>query len=64
MSWARSGRRYAYELIGALVGYAALVTFTYGFLQLAGAPQLSWFFVWPVYAVGWLIGLAITRRRY
>ena len=48
--------------IGFAIG--SLVTFTYGFLQLAGAPQLSWFFVWPVYAVGWLIGLAVTRRRY
>ncbi len=48
--------------IGFAIG--SLVTFTYGFLQLAGAPQLSWFFVWPVYAVGWLIGLAVTRHRY
>lgn len=48
--------------IGFAIG--SLVTFSYGFLQLAGAPQLSWFFVWPVYAAGWLIGVAITRRRY
>lgn len=25
----------------------SLATLTYGFLGLAGAPQLSWFFVWP-----------------
>ncbi|WP_152362568.1 hypothetical protein [Microlunatus speluncae] len=48
--------------IGFAIG--SLITFSYGFLQLAGAPQLSWFFVWPVYAVGWLIGVVITRRRY
>lgn len=48
--------------IGFAIG--SLVTFTYGFLQLAGAPQLSWFFVWPVYAVGWLIGAVVARRRY
>lgn len=48
------------------IGFAggSLLTFSYGFLQVAGAPQLSWFFVWPVYATCWMAGSLVTSRRY
>src|SRR5262245_29104874 len=39
--------------------FAAIATFTYGFLQNAGLPDVSWVWVWPVMAVGWILGAAI-----
>ena len=48
------------------VGFAggSVTTFTYGLLQIAGAPALNWTFVWAVYAAWWLIGRIIVGRRY
>jgi hypothetical protein len=43
---------------------AAALTLTYGFLQNAGLPDLSWIWVWPVMAICWIVGLAVARRRY
>src|SRR5690349_3257854 len=34
----------------------AIGTFTYGFLQNAGLPEVSWVWVWPVMAMCWLLG--------
>ena len=48
------------------IGFAlgSVITFSYGLLQLVGAPPLSWLWVWPVYAGSWLVGLVIAKRRY
>ncbi|WP_157973735.1 hypothetical protein [Desertihabitans aurantiacus] len=48
------------------IGFAlgSLATLGYGFLQLAGAPPLSWIFVWPVYGLSWAVGSLIARLRY
>jgi hypothetical protein len=43
---------------------AAVATFTYGFLQNAGLPDVSWVWVWPVMAVCWIVGQLAARRRY
>ena len=43
---------------------AAIGTFTYGFLQNAGLPEVSWVWVWPVMAMCWLVGQLVVRRRY
>jgi hypothetical protein len=43
---------------------AAIATFTYGFLQNAGLPEVSWVWVWPVMAVCWMAGRLVARRRY
>ena len=43
---------------------AAIATFTYGFLQNAGLPDVSWVWVWPVMAVCWLLGQVAARWRY
>ena len=40
------------------------ITFAYGLMQVAGAPSISWLWVWPVYAACWLIGSFAVRRRY
>lgn len=47
----------------AFVG-TALITFSYGFLENIGFPHLSMFFVWPLMATLWGIGIAIGTWRY
>ena len=44
-------------------GIGSMITFSYGLLQLAGAPQLSWMWVWPVYAGCWLIARLVQLLR-
>ena len=48
------------------VGFAggSVTTFTWGLLETVGAPHLSWLFVWPVYAVWWILGSVLVRRHY
>jgi hypothetical protein len=43
---------------------AAIATFTYGFLQNAGLPDVSWVWVWPVMAACWIVGKLVARWRY
>jgi hypothetical protein len=43
---------------------AAIATFTYGFLQNAGLPEVSWVWVWPVMGVCWMLGQLLARWRY
>ncbi len=43
---------------------AAVLTLTYGFLQNAGLPEISWIWVWPVMAVCWMVGTVSARWRY
>jgi ABC-type cobalamin transport system permease subunit len=57
-------RRIQLESLALGFTSAAALTLTYGFLQNAGLPDLSWVWVWPVMGVCWLIGLAVSRRRY
>ena len=45
----------------AMVG---MLTFAYGFLELAGFPHLSWIWVLPLTIVLWGIGTALAGRRY
>lgn len=44
------------------IGFAggSLFTFTYGMFQFVGAPILNWTFVFPVYAMCWAVGAAVT----
>lgn len=57
-------RRVQLEALAFAFGGSALLTFGYGFLQLVGFPQMSWFFVWPVMAVLWMAGKVRADRRY
>lgn len=43
-------------------GAGSALTFSYGLLQLVGAPQLNWMFVWCVYAFCWLVAALVLRR--
>lgn len=54
------------QLEGLAFGFAAaaMATFTYGFLQNAGLPEVSWVWVWPVMGVCWIVGGVVARWRY
>ena len=54
------------QLQGLAFGFtgAATLTFTYGFLERAGLPTLSWIWVWPVMLVCWVIGVVWAHARY
>jgi O-antigen/teichoic acid export membrane protein len=43
---------------------AAIATFTYGFLQNAGLPDVSWIWIAPLMGVCWLVGQVAVRWRY
>ncbi len=46
-------------------GATAIVTFSYGFLaNTAGAPSLSYFWVWPIMAASWGVGTVLAQARY
>lgn len=58
-------RKIVAESIMFAFGVTALLTFSYGFLQTyVGAPDLSYFFVWPVLGGTWLVGSILARHRY
>lgn len=57
-------RRIQMEALSFGFGGTALLTFGYGFLQMVGFPQVSWFFVWPIMALLWIAGRARAERRY
>jgi len=42
----------------------ALVTFSWGFAEGAGLPQMRAFWVWPIMAALWCLGLVVAQRRY
>jgi hypothetical protein len=42
----------------------ALITFAYGFLQLAGVPALNWLWVFPLMFLLWWLGITLAARRY
>jgi hypothetical protein len=52
------------EALAIAFGGGSLTTFTYGLMQIVGAPVLNWTWVWVVYAIWWVIGGFVVRRRY
>lgn len=56
--------RIQFEALAFAFAMSALLTFSYGFLENIGAPHLPWFWVWPIMALMWIIGLMISKRRY
>lgn len=57
-------RRIQFEALAFAFGGTALVTFGYGFVENVGFPHLSWFWVWPLMALLWALGLVLANRRY
>jgi hypothetical protein len=50
------------ESLSIAAGITAALSFTYGFLESAGYPKLSMFWVWPVMGAAW--GLHTCARRF
>ncbi len=57
-------RRIQLEAMGFAFAGTALITFSYGFLEIAGYNRLSMFFIWPLMAILWIAGTIIGNRRY
>src|SRR5262245_45221707 len=45
-------------------GSVGLLSFTYGLLEVAGLPHLSWVFIFPAIILLWGLGTLIANRRY
>lgn len=52
------------EAIGIAFAMTGLLTFNYGFLEGAGFPKLTMFWVWPMMCVSWVMGQVVVRLRY
>jgi hypothetical protein len=52
------------QAIGFAAGTTGLLTFAYGFLELAGFPEFSTFLIFPMMIMFWGLGLAFVSRRY
>jgi hypothetical protein len=52
------------EAIGIGFALTALLTFNYGFLEGAGLPKLTMFWVWPVMCMSWVLGQIAVKLRY
>lgn len=57
-------RRIQLEAIAFSFGVTGILTFAYGFLQLAGLPALSWIWIFPAMVALWGIGVGFASRRY
>lgn len=58
------GQRIQLEALGLAFVGSALITFSYGFLETAGFPRLSMFYVWPLMGSLWALGCVLGVRRY
>ena len=57
-------RRMQLEALAFAFGGTALLVIAYGFLEVAGFPRLTVWWVWVVMAMLWFVGLFVARRRY
>lgn len=57
-------RRIQLNALGFGFGATAIITFTYGFLELVGFPKVSYLWVLPLMVALWGIGGAFAARRY
>lgn len=57
-------RRIQLDAIGFAFGATAIVTFTYGFLEIVGFPSVSFIWVLPLMVALWGVASAIAARRY
>lgn len=57
-------QRIQFEALAFAFGCAAVLTFSYGFLEGVGLPHLNWTWVLPLMALLWGVGLWLASRRY
>ena len=57
-------QRSTLESLAFSFAVTAFGTFAWGFAEIAGAPKLPTFAIWPIMAAFWIVGGFIARRRY
>jgi hypothetical protein len=57
-------RRIQFEALAVAFGATGLLTFSYGFLENVGFPQLSFIWVFPFMIALWGLTVAVTSYRY
>jgi c-di-AMP phosphodiesterase-like protein len=57
-------RKFQLETLSFAFAGTAVLSFAYGWLQLAGFPQISWFYVWVLMGIMWIIGGVWSSWRY
>lgn len=57
-------KRIQLDAMAFALGAISLLTFTYGLLENAGLPRLSFVWVLPLMVALWGIGTALAARRY
>jgi hypothetical protein len=57
-------RRIQLDAVGFGFGATAIITFTYGLLELVGFPPISFIWVLPLMAALWGVGAVFAARRY
>lgn len=57
-------RRIQLEALALSFGITCVVTFSYGLLEYAGFPPLSWVWIPPFMMALWSCGVCIASRRY
>ncbi len=57
-------RRIQLNGVAFAAGATGMVTLTYGFLENAGFPMLSWVWIFPMIIAFWGIGSLVAERRY
>jgi len=57
-------RKIQLQALGFSATATSLLSFTYGFLELAGLPRLSFLWILPLQLVLWGVGVSLTRARY
>lgn len=57
-------RKLQFEALAFAFAGTGLITFGYGFLEGTGFPMLSMFFVWPLMATLWFLGVMVGWLRF
>ena len=57
-------RRIQLEALALSFGVTCIVTFSYGLLEYAGFPAISWIWIPPFMIALWSVGTTIASQRY
>ena len=57
-------RKIQFDAIAFSFLFTALGTFGWGFAEIAGAPDLPTFAIWPIMGTAWGVGAIVAHRRF
>ena len=57
-------RRIQLNASGFAAGATAIIALTYGFLENAGFPLISWIWIFPIMVGLWGLALPVASRKY